>query len=82
MGVEVETRISDVQAVVRRVALKLRDDREVSGAILLLSNTRHHRTLLREREQVLRTEFPVEQQAMLLALSQGRDPGGSGIVLL
>jgi transcriptional regulator with XRE-family HTH domain len=82
VAVEVETRLRDVQAVQRRIGLKRRDDSGVSGAILLLSNTRHNRTVLREYGDGRRADFPVEAVRMLRALSEGRDPGGSSVVLL
>ena len=82
MAVEAETRLRDVQAVRRRISLKRRDDPGVSGALLLLSNTRHNRNLVREYGDALRTDFPVAADRMLAALSEGRDPGGSGVVLL
>lgn len=82
IAVEVETRLRDVQAVQRRIGLKRRDDSGISAVILLLSNTRHNRTVVREYGDVLLADFPVEPARMLRALSEGRDPGGSGVVLL
>jgi transcriptional regulator with XRE-family HTH domain len=81
MAVEAETRPRDVQALQRRVALKRRDDPSVSGVVLLLADTRHNRQLLREHGEALRADFPLEAHEVLRALSDGRDPGGSGIVL-
>ncbi len=81
LGLEAETRPRDVQALQRRVALKRRDDPGVSGVVLLLADTRHNRALLREHGEALRGDFPVPAAALLEALSDGRDPGGSGIVL-
>ncbi len=82
MAVEAETRLRDVQAAQRRIILKRRDDPGVSGVILLLSNTRHNRALVHEYGAALRADFPVQADRMLRALSEGRDPGGSGVVLL
>jgi len=81
LAVEAETRPRDVQALQRRVALKRRDDPSVSGVVLLLADTRHNRQLLRGHGEVLRADFPLEAHEVLRALSDGRDPGGSGIVL-
>ena len=82
LAVEAETRPPDVQALQRRVALKRRDDLGVSGVVLLLADTRHNRGLLREHGEALRADFPLPGTTILAALAAGRDPGGSGIVLL
>jgi transcriptional regulator with XRE-family HTH domain len=81
LAVEAETRPRDVQALQRRVALKRRDDPGASGVVLLLADTRHNRQLLREHGEALRADFPIPAHEVLRALSGGRDPGGSGIVL-
>jgi len=71
-----------VQALQRRVALKRRDDPNITGVVLLLADTRHNRDLLREHGEALRTDFPVDGSRFLAALAAGRIPGGSGVVLL
>lgn len=79
--VEAETRIADGQALERRLALKLRDD--PSGhLILLVSDTRTNRSALRSLRDGLRELLPLGTRELLAALSNGRDPGGSGIVIL
>jgi transcriptional regulator with XRE-family HTH domain len=79
--VEAETHVGDAQALERRLALKQRDGHEAC-VLLLLSDTRHHRTLLREAGHGLRAAFPVPQRAALSALRAGRSPGGNALVLL
>ncbi len=81
IAVEAETRPRDVQALQRRVALKRRDDPDVASVVLLLADTRHNRALLRENGETLRVDFPVAGPEIAHALAEGRDPGGSGIVL-
>jgi transcriptional regulator with XRE-family HTH domain len=81
IGIEAEARIRDVQAVDRRVMLKLRDagwDR----AILLLSDTRSNRMLLREFGANVRANYPVTQLVALRALRAGADPGGNCLIVL
>jgi transcriptional regulator with XRE-family HTH domain len=78
--VEAETHVYDVQAVVRRARAKQRDLRS-PRLILLLSDSRHHRDLLR-RHPELRDDFPVSARTGLRALQEGKDPGGDMIVLL
>lgn len=81
IAVEAETRPRDVQALQRRLAAKRRDDLEVANVVLLLSDTRHNRELMKEHGQALRADLPLLGRAIIEALSQGRDPGGSGVVL-
>lgn len=79
--IEAETRLADLQAVERRVALKARDD-PGGHLLLLVSDTRGNRAALLLRRAALEAAFPLDQRTMLAALRDGRDPGGSGIVML
>lgn len=78
--VEAETRLGDLQAMERRTYLKQRD-LGIRRVILLVADTRHNRAVLAAHPD-LRERFPISTRACLLALSQGRDPGGNAIVLL
>jgi transcriptional regulator with XRE-family HTH domain len=79
--VEAETAIPDGQALERRLNLKARDD-PAGHMILLLSDTRSNRTALRSIRDGMRDALPLDGRAVLAALRNGRDPGGSGIVIL
>jgi transcriptional regulator with XRE-family HTH domain len=79
--IEAETRITDGQALERRLALKLRDD-PGGHLILLVSDTRANRAALRSIGTALRDLLPLDTRAILTALTAGRDPGGSGVVIL
>ena len=79
--VEAETHAYDAQALERRIRLKQRDG-AVPVVVLLLSETRHHRTFLDGAGSGLRELFPVSQRTAMAALSRGRPPGGNAIVLL
>lgn len=81
IGIEAETRIHDVQAVERSVQVKLRDS-DVERAILLLTDTRHHRVLLHDFGGHMAGSFPVGSKAAIEALREGRDLGANAIVLL
>lgn len=81
VAVEAETRLSDVQAVTRRLELKRRDG-GIPQVILLLAGTRTNRSALSVARPGLELAFPLAQGAVLAALSRGADPGGSGIVIL
>ena len=79
--VEAETRPTDLQALQRRLALKLRDS-GFTEVILLMLDSRHNRSLVREYRAVLSDAFPVPGQRALELLGAGVDPGGSSIILL
>jgi transcriptional regulator with XRE-family HTH domain len=78
--VEAETRLEDVQAVVRRLRSKQRD-LGVPRAILLVNGTRHNRNVIRQLPD-LRREFPIDTRHCLLALGRGEDPGDDCMVIL
>ncbi len=79
--VEAETRLRDVQALQRRVALKMRDD-GVGRMILLVANTRHNRWVLRLHADAFAGAFPMPGREALAALKSGQCPAASAIVLL
>jgi transcriptional regulator with XRE-family HTH domain len=80
IGVEAETHIRDAQAVARRLALKQRDG-AVDHAILLLSDTRWHRELVRDSPTALFGDS-ISARSVLRALKDGRCPIGNAVVLL
>jgi hypothetical protein len=79
--IDAETHVGDLQAVERRVALKQRDGKELC-VILLLADTKHHRTLLAGAGEAIKGRFPISQRAALAALRAGKSPGGNALVLL
>jgi hypothetical protein len=79
--VDAETHVGDLQALERRVALKQRDGREPC-VIVLLADTRHHRALLAEAGDGLRSAFQISQRAALAALRAGSSPGGNALIVL
>jgi transcriptional regulator with XRE-family HTH domain len=81
IAVEAETRLADVQALERRVALKARDG-GVSRVILVISATRGNRLAVREAAASFETAFPVPGRLAMNSLAAGRDPGGSALVLI
>jgi hypothetical protein len=81
VAVEAETRVRDVQALERRIALKSRDGR-VSTVLLLMSDTRHHRRILDEPNPSLRLAFPGTARSALRALAVGQPIAANSIVLL
>jgi hypothetical protein len=81
IGVEAETRLVDLQAIERKVTLKMRDG-GVSRVVLLVAATRGNRLALREAMETLHGSFPIPGRHGLHALARGTDPGGSSIILV
>jgi transcriptional regulator with XRE-family HTH domain len=81
LAVDAETRLHDVQALLRRLALKARDA-GVDSVLLVLADTRSNRQAVAGAADLLRATFPVSARSALAALAEGRHPGGSAIVFL
>ena len=80
VGIEAELRPTDLQSLERRLALKKRDG-AVARLILVLTDSRHDRALLRVTGESLRVPFPVQGRAARLALHSREDPGGDVLIL-
>ncbi len=81
IGFELETRLVDAQATVRRAVLKQRDAR-LACMILVLADTRANRSELVDAAPTLEPTFPLETRAVLAALRAGQLPRANGIVLV
>jgi transcriptional regulator with XRE-family HTH domain len=81
LGVAVETRLRDVQALLRREQAKMRDS-GVHRLLLVLLNSSTNRRAVREAGPVLWEALPLDGRTILPALRQGRDPGAGGILFL
>ena len=79
IGVEAETKPTDMQEVQRRLQLKKRDG-GVGRLILVLPNTRWCRQIIRLNEMA--QTFPVPGAVALAALRSGRDPDGDAVILV
>jgi len=80
-GCEAETRLLDLQALERRLALKLRDG-GVDLLILLISDTAANRRALAVHRGTLRTMLPLDGRDLLANLRHGRMPPDSGLLVL
>jgi transcriptional regulator with XRE-family HTH domain len=80
LAVEAETRPRDIQALERRVALKMRDS-GIEAVILLLADTQHNRQLMRAHRSFV-DGFPVPGSRAMELLGAGVFPGGSAVVRL
>jgi transcriptional regulator with XRE-family HTH domain len=79
---EGETHLGDMQALGRRVELKLRDDPRSAVVILVVARTRHNVQVLREQRESLRALLPLDGAAIARHLRAGRIPPASGIIVL
>jgi transcriptional regulator with XRE-family HTH domain len=80
-AVEAETRLRDLQALDRRLALKERDG-GLDRLILLVLDTRGNRSVVRAHAEALAIRFPVPGVRALELLGAGLDPGGNSLILL
>lgn len=79
-AIELETRLRDLQALLRRVALKRRDD-ATEGFLLLVADTRTNRRVLAEFSDLLADLRRLRPSTVRSALQAGRHPG-TGVVLI
>jgi transcriptional regulator with XRE-family HTH domain len=79
IGVEGETRPTDMQELQRRLALKKRDG-GVDRLILVMPNSEWCRRLVRLND--LQGAFPIPGRFALKALAEGRDPRGDAVILI
>ena len=80
-GVEAETRIRDLQALDRRLALKERDG-GMDRLVLVVLDSRANRSVLRTGGAQLQLRFPIPGARALELLAAGVDPGGNAMILL
>ena len=81
-SIEAESKLWDVQATERRIALKSRDDPDAGVVILVLNRTAYNRRILAEHREALRARFPLDGAAIARALRAGRLPPAGGIILV
>ena len=81
IGVELETRVRDVQLLVRRIRDRERDG-GADHVLVVLSASRHNRQLLLQLLEALGVGFATPPRELLRALREGGPLPGSGVVLL
>ncbi len=81
LPVEAESRFVDAQAQTRRIKLKLRDS-GLSAVLVVVADTRRNRAAVAAARSVLAPDFPLPARQVLSALTAGRHPGGSALILL
>jgi transcriptional regulator with XRE-family HTH domain len=81
LEVEVETRLADGQAFLRRLARKMRDA-GIESVLVVVSDTPSNRAAVSAMQILGGPDFPISARAALAALAVGRHPGGSALVFL
>ena len=81
VGVEIESRLVDWQAVARRALLKQRDA-ALDAMVIVMPATVHNRMVVREVGSALSASFPLSGRSVLRSLRDGRVPPANGVVLL
>lgn len=81
VGIEAETRLRDLQAVERRVSLKRRDS-GLGFAVLVVSDTRNNRRVVRDYADLLAGAFPTAAVDAVLALRARRAPAADALILV
>jgi len=81
VGVEAETRIRDIQQLVRRVRQRERDG-GVDEILIVLANSAHNRTLVADLRSALGDRYSMSPVAVRRALRDGHAVPGSGVILV
>jgi transcriptional regulator with XRE-family HTH domain len=81
VGADIETRIRDIQALVRRTRLRERDG-NVDAILLVLSDSSTNRHMVKELREALGPDYATPPRALLGALRAGSTLPGSGVILI
>jgi hypothetical protein len=81
VGVDIETRIRDVQALTRRTRGRERDG-EVDAILIVLSDSATNRRLVGDLREALGDEYKSSPREILAALRAGARLPGSGVVII
>ena len=79
--VEAESRIHDVQSLLRRLELKRRDG-GAGRLVLLVNDTRANRDALRAAAETFATAFPAAPRSAIAELLKGCDPGDDVLLVV
>jgi transcriptional regulator with XRE-family HTH domain len=80
-AVEAETRVTDLQSLLRRLQLKLRDG-GLTRLILLVADTHANRAAVRAGDSSLSAVLPLAGRSVLEPIAAGRHPPASGFVFM
>jgi hypothetical protein len=79
--VEAQTRLRDIQAILRRIELKRAAD-AAPRVILAVRSSAINRLALAAAEDVMRSNYPVSSRVAVARLRAGVDPGGDALMLV
>lgn len=80
VGVDIESRVWDLQAIVRRTRLRERDGK-VDHILIVLADTAHNRRIAEELRSALGPDYQTGARSILGSLRRGERLAGSGVVL-
>jgi hypothetical protein len=81
IGLEVITRLVDVQAQVRSATLK-QEAAQLDAMVLVLADTRHNRLAVRDAAPTLDGAFPIRGRAAMTALRAGQPPSAGAVIFV
>jgi hypothetical protein len=81
VGVDIESRVWDVQAIVRRTRERERDG-QVDQILIVLADTAHNRRVIDSLRQALGDAYATSQRLIVAALRRGEPLPGSGVILI
>ena len=76
------SRFGVVDATLRRVNQKHRDDPRIARVVLVLADTVRNRWALADAAATIRAEYPLDTRTVLGALASGKAPALNGVVIL
>lgn len=81
VGIDIETRVRDIQALTRRTRLRERDGM-VDAILIVLSDSANNRRLVDELRRSLGPAYSTSSRATLAALRSGQRLVGSGVIIV
>jgi transcriptional regulator with XRE-family HTH domain len=76
------SRLGVVDATLRRVNQKHRDDPRIGRVVLVLADTVRNRRTLADAAFTIRSDYPLDTRTVLGALASGKAPALNGVVIL
>lgn len=81
VGVDIESRVWDMQAIVRRTRERERDG-HVDHLLIVLADTAHNRRVVAELRLALGAAYGTSPKSIMAALRKGEKLPGSGVILI
>ena len=80
-AVEAETRLTDLQAIERRIGRKQRDG-GMPRVLIVVSDSMANRRALAVGREALRHDYPLDTREVMAALAEGRQLPANGIAII